>query len=210
MKRFIVDHRGYLSTAQVQELSRLLKRGGVIVVPTDTSYGMAALISEPKAIQSVFRFKKRSLQKVSSIVVASQRQARDYVKLSSRAKIVWSTFLPGPLTLVLPAKKKFRLLTNDSGSIGIRRIPTHSVNQILRSVKIPFTITSANKHGLGDVYSYAEFVKQYKGSSMPAAFVDSGVLRKSKPSTVYDVQSSTIIRKGPITEAQLRRAFRSK
>ena len=129
-----------------------------------------------------------------------------------RSKAIWRAFLPGPLTLVVWSKvKKLPFIRRDDNTIALRYIPTPVVNQLLRVLDVPVTITSANRGGKEDVYSLEEFKKQYKNGTLPEAFIDAGKLKKQKPSTVVSAlkgEEVVVLRKGPISQKAINEAIK--
>lgn len=213
MKVFRLKQDDKLTTADLKEAAAILKRGGIIVVPTDTSYGLAALINKPASVQRVFSLKGRSSKKTVSMAVRSKAQAGRYARFSAAHEKLWKDFMPGPLTLVMDARiRKLHPLLVKNGTLAVRLVPTPAVNQLLRSIGVPITITSANKSGRGDIYSYREFMKHYKHSPLPNAFIDAGQLKRAKPSTVVRISDNgkvDILRQGPVSKAAILRAVKN-
>ncbi len=197
-----------LKKDDLKEVVSLLKKGGVVIVPTDTSYGMAALVTNKKGVAKVFKLKGRSKQKTSSIVVKSRAQALEYGRISCKPTALWKAFLPGPLTLVVEAKKNLAFITRSDKTIGIRRIDTPVVNQLLKQLPGPVTITSANKSSKSDIYSLKQFIAQYKKGPQPDAFLDAGMLKKGKLSTVVACHDTIeVLRSGAISTNKMTKAL---
>lgn len=212
MEVFTLNDKKQLSQQDLQKVLALLNKGKVIVVPTDTSYGMAALINKKKAVKQVFSLKGRGKQKTSSIVVKSRSQASEYGRISCKPTRLWKAFLPGPLTLVVQSKiPKQEYIVRQGGTIAIRRIATPIVNQLLRKLSAPITITSANRSGKKDIYTLEQFCVQYKNKPKPAAFIDAGTLKKNPPSTVVAAfDTLEVFREGPISSNQIKKALNKK
>lgn len=209
METLSLNSQGKLTKSDLDQVASLLKKGGTIVVPTDTSYGLAAIVTKKKGVESVFRLKQRDKSKTVSMVVASQSQALEYGVVSCKPKALWKAFLPGPMTLVVWAKKTIPMVTRSDKTIAIRKIDTPVVNQILRSIGQPITITSANKSGKPDIYSLNEFLSQYK-ITKPDYFIDAGKLKKTKPSTIVSAKKGEpveVLRLGPISKKRIEDAL---
>lgn len=208
MKVFVLNKEGRLSANDKAEIVTMLRQGQVIVVPTDTSYGLAALVSNQKAVEKVFRLKGRAKQKTVSIAVRSREQALEYGRISCKSTKLWRAFLPGPLTLVVESKIKRAYLVRHDNTVAIRRLATKSVNQLLRDLPAPITITSANRSGKKDIYSVEQFKAQYRGKTLPDAFINAGKLPKSELSTVVKVNDRMeIVRQGAISRKQIEKAL---
>jgi L-threonylcarbamoyladenylate synthase len=124
-------------------------------------------------------------------------------------------FMPGPLTLVLPAPDEgtnslplpYSLITAGTGKIGVR-VPTDSVaTSILRAVGKPLVVTSANRHGWPATISAAEILEQLDGRI--DLLLDGGPCTLGKESTVVDVtvEPPVILRVGAISAAEIERAI---
>jgi len=211
MKIFTLQKDGKLSKGDRDEVIEIFNNHGLVVVPTDTSYGLAAKIDDEKALKKLVNVKGRQKGKTMSMVVKGQSQALVYGVVSCKPKALWKAFLPGPLTLVVWSKvKKLPLIRRDDNTVAIRSIPTPVVNQLLRKLDVPVTITSANRGGKEDVYSLDAFKKQYKNGTLPEAFIDAGKLKKRKPSTIVSAlkgEEVRVLRKGPISEKQIQQAL---
>lgn len=137
MKTIEADDEG------IKRCAEIIKKGGVVIYPTDTLFGLGADIFNPDAVRRVFEIKRRSPDKPVSAAFASLEDAKDVVDISKAGK--YAKLLPGPYTLLLPAKKKILGLTHE-GKIGIR-VPEHEIALKLLGVSGPITATSANLSG---------------------------------------------------------------
>src|SRR5690606_538723 len=183
MKRFTLNKLGRLAGKDLAQVVSLLRRGEAVVLPTDTSYGLAVRVDRPGALKNAFSLKGRARAKTVSMAVRSKAQANAYGRFSNEVETLWKAFLPGPLTLVLPSRKRrFPYVRREDGTIAIRYLPTPCVKQILTKLPVPISITSANKSGMQDIYSHEQFLRQYQRGKLPAAFVDAGRLPKRNPS----------------------------
>ena len=88
-----------------QKVADVLKEGGVVIIPSDSSYGIAALASDEKAVERLYRIKGREAGKPSLLIVGSIDQARELVEFTSLAENLAKKYWPGGITLVLNAKK---------------------------------------------------------------------------------------------------------
>src|SRR5690349_10667155 len=85
-----------------QEAAAILRSGGVVLYPTDTTYALAANALDEKAVDRVFQIKGRDYSKPIHVIVRDIEQAAQYVAVGDTARLVANHFLPGALTLVLP------------------------------------------------------------------------------------------------------------
>jgi L-threonylcarbamoyladenylate synthase len=160
----------------------ILKSGGVIAFPTETVFGIGALLSQPKAIRRIYKIKKRTRSKPLQVLVASLRQAKELGKFSDQAEKLAKKSWPGPLTLVVYKTSKVpKLITGGTNKVGLR-IPAHRmILKLIRAVG-PIVATSANEAGEKPALTVNE-VKQ----KLPALdYILPGRVKHGKASRVID------------------------
>lgn len=187
-----------IKKSKIEEIINLaldfLKKGKIIVYPTDTCYGLGALALNQEAIKKIYLIKGREFQKPLSIIVENLKAIQKFAYLESWQKKILQEKLPGPYTFVLKKKKILPdILTGGEGTIGIR-IPDFFLTQLLsKKIKIPFTTTSANLSGKPPCYSIKEFLNQIKKNQIkPDLILDFGRLPLNKPSRVIDLTKKVI------------------
>ena len=193
-----------------------LKRGGVILCPTDTSYLIGADAKNEQAIKKVYDLKGRSKSKPIHVVVADLKMAKKYAKFNTQAEKLARHLFPGKISLIL--KKKSNLLsgnlTGDKQTIGIR-IPNFKLNTDISKYFVgPYTATSANKSGQSNSYSAQEFLNQLSSAKANLIYlvIDFGKLAKSKPSTIVDCTTIPLrlLRSGPVSKNLIEKTLGSK
>lgn len=195
------------------EAVRVLKEGGVVVLPTDTVYGIAANIFSGRALAKLFKIKMRREEKPSPIFIRNLAMARTLAAIPKTEEKVLQRLWPGPLTAVLPSRARLPRFVSRGGTVALR-VPRHPfVSALLRRVPFPITGTSANISGLPPCRSAKAFLRQLKrvhSRTFPDLIVDAGRLRKVGSSTILDLttQNPVILRKGPITKKKLERYFK--
>ncbi len=187
---------------RIREAASVLERGGVCVIPTETGYGLAASIDEIRALERIYRIKKRPPDKPLLILVEKIEQAPvNWCCILECARRVMDRFWPGPVTLLLPAEKNLPYpLTGATGRIGVR-IPGHpAALELVRAVGRPVTATSANISGKKLPKSVEE-VKRQLHEVVPDYFLDSGPVPSGPASTIVDVtvEPPKIIRAGAVS-----------
>ena len=141
---------------------RELKEGHVVVVPTDTVYGLAALISSEEAIRNIFTIKRRPITQPLSISVKDIKAINDVVQhIPPSAQEMINRDLPGPWTIILEKKQIISdLITSGSRYVGVR-VPNNALLlDILSSIAVPIVLTSANIHGSKDCVTAKEVERQ--------------------------------------------------
>ncbi len=186
----------------VRQASEVLLSGGVCVIPTETGYGLAACIDQTDALARIYRIKKRPLEKPLLILLASFSQAPvRHEDVGPCARKVIKGFWPGPLTLLLPARKDLPFpLTGGTGKVGVR-ISSHPVAQALvRTVGMPVTATSANISGRALPKSMEQVREQLSGEG-PDYFLDAGRIEPGPASTIVDVtvEPPSLVRQGAVS-----------
>ncbi len=135
--------------AAVAEALRVIAGGGVVALPTETFYGLAADPFQEKALKRLYRLKKRPEEKPILLLLGDEAQLFQVVKeVPPLARKLMRRFWPGPLTLVLPARERLPLyLTAGTGKVAVR-LTSHPVPRLLaQKYGRPLTGTSANLSG---------------------------------------------------------------
>jgi len=174
----------------------VLKRGGTVVYPTDTVYGIGANIFDANAVQKVYQVKKRSSLKPISACVSKIEDIHKIAYIDENTEKMIEKILPGPFTVILKKKKSVpSILTSGGKKIGVR-IPDSKVCMELSNA-FPITTTSANISGKKIPESLDGILKQLDGSV--DLILDAGVCKHGIHSTVIDMTDSPrIVRKGAV------------
>lgn len=183
----------------------VLRKGGVIIYPSESSYGMGADATNSKAIRKMFRIKGRK-SKPTSIIVSSQRMAKKYACINKKAASLIKRFMPGRLTLVVKKKRIIPYILSKR-TIGFR-IPPHEFSlALLKRFGRPITATSANKLGKPPIYRINDVIREFSGAV--DLIIDAGNLPRRQPSTVFDVINRRVIRKGPVKEKEILKCLKA-
>ena len=125
-----------------------LKKGGVIVYPTDTTYGLGCDIFNAKAIKKIFQIKQRDQRKPFSFICNDLSDISTYAQLSNFAFKIMKRHLPGPYTFVLNATKVVPAsLSTRQKTVGIRVPDNEICRMIVAELGQPLVTTSANLTG---------------------------------------------------------------
>ena len=172
----------------------VLKRGGTVVYPTDTVYGIGANIFDEEATRKVYNVKKRSPLKPISACVSKIQDIHKIAHMNENTEKLVEKIFPGPFTVILKKKENIpSVLTSGGEKIGIR-IPDSKVCTELSSA-FPITTASANISGEKIPESLDGILKQV-GKEVDL-ILDAGVCKHGIHSTVIDMTGSPkIIRKG--------------
>ena len=123
------------------------RSGGLVVLPTETVYGLAVLPSGPRAVDVMFRRKGRADDRPVAVLVADVDQARTLVEPGPAFELLAASFWPGPLTVVTTRGVGFSArLRGDQVTVGVR-CPDHELVRALAAEVGPLAVTSANRSG---------------------------------------------------------------
>ncbi len=197
----------------IQASVAALKAGKVVAYPTDTCYGLAVDVENLKAIKKVFAIKGRSFNKPISVIPSSVAASKKFAVWNKIAVKLANKFFPGAITLVLKIKdtelrkKEIKLLSANSGEIGLRQPKNSIALDLAKYLKRPITTTSANLSGQPECYSAEDLLKQFgKAKYKPDIVINAGQLKKNKPSTLVKIVDGQVVvlRSGPITKNQIK------
>ena len=148
MRRVLVDPEAPQRDA-IDEAAKWIRNGGLVALPTDTLYGLAADPFRRDAVARVFVVKGRAEGRGLPLIAADADQILARLNpLSPAAERLAAKFWPGPLTLLVPAPPALvRDVTGGTGRVAVR-VPAHDVARaICRAADSPITATSANRSG---------------------------------------------------------------
>jgi L-threonylcarbamoyladenylate synthase len=181
------------------QIAACLTGGGVVVLPTDTVYGIAASPTHPDAVERIFQLKARPNSVNLPIMVADPAALIDLgLAINPRAAhLLASPLVPGGLTLVLGFVEGPRpVWLNGREEVAVR-IPDHAPLLAILRLTGPLLVTSANAHGAGSAETLDQVLAQLAGR--PDLAIDGGVLHTT-PSTLVNCRTDppTVERLGAI------------
>ena len=134
----------YPSSYRIKNCVKALEQGGLIAIPTDTSYALACLPQKRSAVEQMIRLRKLDPKKPRALIFASIKQISLYTMLDDVNFRILKRFLPGPYCFILESNRTLpRFIGDKRQHIGVR-IPQHTVVQaILDELDTPLTVTTA-------------------------------------------------------------------
>ncbi len=184
-----------------------LRGGGLVALPTETVYGLAARADSSDAVASIYRAKGRPDFNPLIVHVPSLAAARDFAIFDERAERLAAAFWPGALTLVLPLREGARIapaVTAGLPTIALR-CPAHPVMRaVLEESGLPLAAPSANRSG-GVSPTEAAHVADSLGNAVPLV-LDGGACSAGLESTIVALRGNgswQVLRPGPIEEARI-------
>ena len=149
--------------SNISKAIEILNKGGVIVFPTDTAFGIGCRIDREKAIERLFEIRKRPLNMATPVLVSSLEMAKKYwdSDIKEIEEKLISKYWPGALTIVLKANKNkvFSLVRGGGNNIGIRMPQNDLILEIIEKIGVPILAPSANLHGEQTPYSINDLNK---------------------------------------------------
>lgn len=176
--------------AGMREAQRALSLGEVVVIPTDTVYGIAADAFKPAAVQALLDAKGRTRQSPPPVLVGSVATIDALAaEVPEIIRTLLDKYAPGPLTVILPAQPSLNWDLGDTHGTVALRVPDHPLTLELLQTTGPLAVSSANKHGEPAPATIAEAVTQL-GEDV-GIFLDAGEV-SGEPSTILDATGLTV------------------
>jgi tRNA threonylcarbamoyl adenosine modification protein (Sua5/YciO/YrdC/YwlC family) len=185
-----------------------VQHGGLVVLPTDTVYGIGADAFTPSAVNALLAAKGRGRNVPPPVLVGSVRAAAALAEtLGPFGQDLIDEFWPGALTLVFRAAPTLKWDLGDTRGTVAVRMPLHPVALDLLRRTGPMAVSSANKHGSPAATTAADARSQL-GASV-SVYLDGGPCADNVPSTIVDLTASMprVLRSGVITSDQLRKVI---
>lgn len=188
----------------IEDAAAAALAGDLIVMPTDTVYGIGTRPDDPAATARLFEAKGRPRHLELPVLVPSAAAARDVAAFDERAEVLIGRLWPGPLTLVLPRTDASRPwdLGGDPATIGLR-MPHHPLALAVLSRTGPLAVSSANRSG-GPTPEECDGLERTFGDVV-AVYLCQDEPLAGRPSTVLDVSHGEprILRAGALVEGDI-------
>ena len=196
-----------------------VRAGGLLILPTDTVYGIGALASDAAGVSRLLAAKGRDRRMPPPVLVADPAQAADAVaRLPDAARALIGAFWPGALTLVLDARADLDWDLGESGGTVALRMPDHPLALELLRRTGPMAVTSANRTGLAPATDAAAALAAFPGRVALAddaagphgadiLLLDGGPTPGPVPSTIVSLAGGSpgpvVVREGVVPRAEL-------
>ncbi len=174
----------------------VLRDGGLVLFPTETTYGAGVDACNQQAVEKLLAYKSRREGKPLSIAVTDLEMAQRYVTVNEQAETLYRQFLPGPVTVVSRGLGVVAPgVESEFGTLGVRIPEYQLVTEIVKALGRPITATSANGSGEKRPYSIEDVLTRLSGKQLALIdlVIDAGQLPTRPPSTVIDTTLATPI-----------------
>ena len=193
----------------IQKAAEIIHRGGVVVFPTRSLYGLAANAFDSTAVDRIFKIKKRPSQKPVLLLIENRVDLPRVVRrVPPEALQLMDRFWPGRLTIVMDAHASLpQGLTAGTDRIGIRLTANPVAGSLIAAVGGPITGTSANISGKPGCSSISQLDPAV--ARKVDMILDAGTLEEGIGSTVVEVIDGEVlvVREGSISSAELKSAM---
>lgn len=192
---------------ELNEIVNILKCNGVVILPTETVYGIVGNALSNGVIDRIYKAKNRPREKAINIMLGRKNDIEKYAVIENdlERKII-DKCMPGPITLILKKKEvNFgKGFTQSDNTIGIRIPDNKIMNAILEQIDFPIIAPSANITGMASGIDAKEIAKDFEGKV--DAIIDGGKTKIGIASTIIKIENNDIriLREGKVTLEELK------
>lgn len=202
-----INFENNIEYTKLKEVATAIKNGKVVVFPTETVYGIGTNGLDEKAIEKLYKLKKRPKNKPISLLVNNIDMINDIAEdITELEYKLINKFMPGPLTIILKKKNKIpNILTANSSTVGIR-IPQNEIAiKLIEYAKVPIATSSANISGKSSGINLKNIMKDFNDDI--DYYIDGGFSKIGIASTVVQVLDGIphILREGVITIDEIKK-----
>ncbi|MCX5700669.1 MAG: L-threonylcarbamoyladenylate synthase [Candidatus Omnitrophica bacterium] len=187
----------------VHQAAHILRAGGLVIIPTETVYGLAADMLNKKAVERLYEIKQRPKDKQFSVAISQKDKIEDFArKIPLSAYKVIDKFWPGPLTIILEGIK--------GSSIGLRMPDNEIALRIIAATNDPIVLPSANLYDKPAPISFTDALADL-GSLVDLA-IDAGPTKLGVESSIVDLRGEEIqfLRIGAISQDEIDKVIKKK
>ena len=190
---------------EIDRVIELLKKGEVIIYPTESCYGFGCDAKNKEAVEKIHKIKEEPLDKPVTIITSDLEQMKEFGEINDKITKLSKEFMPGQLNLVINKNDKYPHLSKEGISF---RIPNHPIAlEIPKKLGSAITTTSVNIHNQPSIYKIEDVKKLFQNKV--THIIDGGDLNEETPtSTIFDTRNNKVLREGIITEEQILEALK--
>ncbi len=198
-----IDSKRLRAGAIADAVASVVQRGGIVIFPTDTVYGIGCDPVRPDAVEKIYSLKHRPRTKPLALHIASVEEMLEYAPGNRMARALAEAFLPGPLTVIVRRPSFVGTdVTAGLDTVGLR-VPKHELCRAILERNGPLAATSANFSG-EPAFVGNGFVRELPAADLR---IDDGPTPLGVESTVVDVsgERARMVREGAVGVAMLER-----
>ena len=198
----------------IETAADILRKGGVVAIPTETVYGLAADATNPEAVKRIFKIKGRPANHPLIVHISDESQLGYWAsEVPESAKLLARYFLPGPLTLILPRNQRVSdIITGGQDTVGLR-VPDHPVAlALLRAMGSSGALAAPSANRYGHISpTTAQHVRDELGDSVDM-ILDGGPCQVGLESTIVSClgDTVTVLRPGGVPVSAIEKVLQQK
>ena len=187
----------------IKKAAEVLSKGGIVIFPTDTVYGLAAGAFDLHAQKKIYKLKGRSFRKPLILMANDLNSLGHFVTIDHEAKKLAKCFWPGPLTMILKTTQLGRIVMGGRKDAGVRIPKDKIVSALIKACGFPIATTSANFSQKPSAKKGAEALKYFDGKA--ELLLDCGLCALGRESTVIDMVKFpyVLLRKGCVSDKEI-------
>lgn len=202
-----INMKNNLNYDKLKEPAQIIKKGGIVVFPTETVYGIGTNGLDKNAIKKLYEVKQRPLNKPISLLVNNIEMIEKIAKNITEVEYkLMERFFPGPLTIILEKRDIIPdILTSNTNTVGIRMPSGEIAKKLIEFAGVPIATSSSNISGKPSGTNITDIKKDFEGKV--DCFIDNGESEIGVPSTVIRIIDNIphILRQGTISEEEIRK-----
>jgi len=204
MKNYL-DLKNRVDYETLEEPAKIIEKGGIVVFPTETVYAIGTNGLDEKAIEKLYKVKKRPLNKPISLLVSNMKMIEKLAEdITSLEYKLMETFFPGPLTIILKKSEIVpNILTANTETIGIRMPEGEIARKLIEYAGVPIAAPSANISGKPTGTNIESIIQDF-GENVDF-YIDEGESKLGIGSTIVKVIDGIpkILREGSISKEEI-------
>jgi L-threonylcarbamoyladenylate synthase len=191
----VFDWQKKIDQKELEECKKVVQKGGIIIFPTDTVYGIGCDCFNQKALEKIYSIKRRNLNKPVNVLCSDINAIKSITKnLSMLEKKIIDKYMPGDLTIILSKKENVKNdLINNVDTVGVR-IPKNDIAlTLLNYIKIPLTTTSANISDEAALTNFKDVYEKFKNNDDVDIIINGGQSDIGIASTIIRIENNQIV-----------------
>ena len=197
---------------KIEEAAKIIKRGGIVIFPTETVYGIGANALNENAVKRIYEIKKRDFSKPISLLVSDfdmiEKVAKDITDIEYK---IMKAFFPGPLTIILKKKDIIPdIVTAGSDTVGIRMPEGDTARELVKLAGVPIATPSANISGKKSGTNIKDIMNDFDGKV--DLYIDGGESKLGIASTIVKIVDGKVhmVREGSISKEEIDSVLKGK